>query len=483
MQCWECVGDVPAVYLFPRLEVSEPEQTFSREDPATPLPVTPEASALPEGGQIVTLVQEEEEEESSSQSTVTLMEEEDEEEPEEEAAAPPESEEEQRRRETAQRESLFYCAHLSTLSCLASLQEKLYRWCSVTLALQRQRKERHQARRRAASAATSSQAPLPAQQALPAPTPTLTQDLPASAKLPEAEGRPSPVQGDRISPTASDAASSRFSQGSRQGEAGGVEHLSDPILLEPSRTSSLPQHSFTDTSLAKPTPTQEIPQRPTGEPHDQQQQRPGYLEQIPETQAEGRQTSSDSSTLHLHPSPTATSALLPSTTEPLSPEKDSPRLDLASSTEQPLHPLPTHTQPADIPPPTELPAPSAEPTDSGRPGAEELPHYRPLSPPQQQELPEAPALHADLRVEEAVEELLLSVPSAGGGHHRTATDFYAELQNSGDLPHGNGGHGNGNQVHGSNQKESVFMRLNNRIKSLEMNMSLSSRYLEELSQR
>ncbi|XP_076316024.1 SUN domain-containing ossification factor-like isoform X2 [Tachypleus tridentatus] len=33
------------------------------------------------------------------------------------------------------------------------------------------------------------------------------------------------------------------------------------------------------------------------------------------------------------------------------------------------------------------------------------------------------------------------------------------------------------------QKESVFMRLSNRIKALELNMSLSSRYLEELSQR
>lgn len=33
------------------------------------------------------------------------------------------------------------------------------------------------------------------------------------------------------------------------------------------------------------------------------------------------------------------------------------------------------------------------------------------------------------------------------------------------------------------QKESVFMRLNNRIKILEMNMSLSSQYLQELSQR
>ncbi|EPY78742.1 hypothetical protein CB1_001016001, partial [Camelus ferus] len=45
------------------------------------------------------------------------------------------------------------------------------------------------------------------------------------------------------------------------------------------------------------------------------------------------------------------------------------------------------------------------------------------------------------------------------------------------------GYANGNLVHGSNQKESVFMRLNNRIKALEVNMSLSGRYLEELSQR
>ncbi|KAK2901509.1 hypothetical protein Q8A67_009624 [Cirrhinus molitorella] len=47
-----------------------------------------------------------------------------------------------------------------------------------------------------------------------------------------------------------------------------------------------------------------------------------------------------------------------------------------------------------------------------------------------------------------------------------------ETQNSSDAP-----------AHASNQKESVFMRLNNRIKVLEMNMSLSGRYLEQLSQR
>lgn len=79
--------------------------------------------------------------------------------------------------------------------------------------------------------------------------------------------------------------------------------------------------------------------------------------------------------------------------------------------------------------------------------------------------------------EQVVEETFLALP-ASGGLPRTATDFYAELQNSTDL-----GYANGNLVHGSNQKESVFMRLNNRIKALEVNMSLSSRYLEELSQR
>uniref|UniRef100_A0A8B9FJZ8 SUN domain-containing ossification factor n=1 Tax=Amazona collaria TaxID=241587 RepID=A0A8B9FJZ8_9PSIT len=79
--------------------------------------------------------------------------------------------------------------------------------------------------------------------------------------------------------------------------------------------------------------------------------------------------------------------------------------------------------------------------------------------------------------DQATEEALMAIP-VSGVPQRTATDFYAELQNSTDL-----GYANGNLVHGSNQKESVFMRLNNRIKALEVNMSLSSRYLEELSQR
>ncbi|ROL54883.1 SUN domain-containing ossification factor, partial [Anabarilius grahami] len=53
-----------------------------------------------------------------------------------------------------------------------------------------------------------------------------------------------------------------------------------------------------------------------------------------------------------------------------------------------------------------------------------------------------------------------------------SSEIYGETLNSSEAP-----------AHGSSQKESVFMRLNNRIKALEMNMSLSGRYLEQLSQR
>ncbi|KAM9501407.1 LOW QUALITY PROTEIN: uncharacterized protein Hap1MRO34_010754 [Clarias gariepinus] len=53
-----------------------------------------------------------------------------------------------------------------------------------------------------------------------------------------------------------------------------------------------------------------------------------------------------------------------------------------------------------------------------------------------------------------------------------SSDFYAEIPVLTEAP-----------SHSSNQKESVFMRLNNRIKALEVNMSLSGRYLEQLSQR
>ncbi|TTG32361.1 SUN domain-containing ossification factor [Bagarius yarrelli] len=86
-------------------------------------------------------------------------------------------------------------------------------------------------------------------------------------------------------------------------------------------------------------------------------------------------------------------------------------------------------------------------------------------------------------VEEPKIEKMVDEGVHGGGHSgsvqtetfsngQSSSDFYAEIPSSTEPP-----------MHGSNQKESVFMRLNNRIKALEVNMSLSGRYLEQLSQR
>ncbi|XP_049338814.1 SUN domain-containing ossification factor isoform X2 [Astyanax mexicanus] len=87
---------------------------------------------------------------------------------------------------------------------------------------------------------------------------------------------------------------------------------------------------------------------------------------------------------------------------------------------------------------------------------------------------EGTAVAAEPKAEELLEEVVLGGHGGGNGQsgQPSPSDFYAELPGSTDAP-----------IHGSNQKESVFMRLNNRIKALEVNMSLSGRYLEQLSQR
>uniref|UniRef100_A0A8C1ZR40 SUN domain containing ossification factor n=1 Tax=Cyprinus carpio TaxID=7962 RepID=A0A8C1ZR40_CYPCA len=386
----------------------------------------------PEENRIVILIEEEEE---ATQPTVTLLEE--------------EREEEKRLEEMWERESTTYCGHLSTLSCLASLHEHFYCYCSAALALQRQRRDR---RHKAQHTHTETDTQSTPQQSLPDTTPT--QEPPApSEKLPETE-QPSQAQAEMISPTETVAALPQSSSGESAVSEQELPH--ETILLEPSRTSTLPPHSFSDT------PTQNIPESlPTGEPVDQH---PQYLVDIPETLTP---VSSTSSLL----SPSAASSLPSSTTttEPHSPETDPPKLELPVPTkEQTVQPLPTHTRPADIPPPTELPVPLPEASDNGGTAGVEDPHHSAVA--SQPELSEAPLSQQ----EETVDDILLP--------HRTAGEFYAEQQHSVEMGHGNG-NGNGNQVHGSNQKESVFMRLNNRIKALEMNMSLSSRYLEELSQR
>lgn len=87
------------------------------------------------------------------------------------------------------------------------------------------------------------------------------------------------------------------------------------------------------------------------------------------------------------------------------------------------------------------------------------------------------AVGIEVKVEDLAEDIASSagLPRSSLPSSPPLSDIYA------DPP--NGTEQNGSPVHGSSQKESVFMRLNNRIKALEMNMSLSGRYLEQLSQR
>uniref|UniRef100_A0A8K9UBD8 SUN domain-containing ossification factor n=1 Tax=Oncorhynchus mykiss TaxID=8022 RepID=A0A8K9UBD8_ONCMY len=407
-----------------------------QEDPDVALSSPDSPVPSPEDGQIVTLVVEEEE---PPQSTVTLMEE--------------EGDDDEEREEQWRRESQLYCplssvSSLSSVSCVATLPELLRRWCDACLARERQQD-------------TYTHTPIDT----PLPTHTTIQDpVPAATHTQEAPTHTEPVPDPEMAPRAQNKVLSPTDSHNHT-DTHPVDHI---IVLEPSRTSTLPPHSFSHTPLSKPTPTQDEAPRPLSQDDPVP---PPALQGVPVPEAQEASTP--------NPSPSPTTPLHPPTSETA--YLDLPPLSLK---EQPVQPLPTASRPADIPPPTELPVPlqpdtHAEPhtpragvesgdlKGQGEQGGDSSPQ---------------PAEHP-LR-EESTEDLLLSVPVIANGHlHRTATDFYAELQSTGEYIGGNGGMNGGLNVHGSSQKESVFMRLNNRIKALEMNMSLSSRYLEELSQR
>uniref|UniRef100_A0A3Q1J2A2 SUN domain-containing ossification factor n=1 Tax=Anabas testudineus TaxID=64144 RepID=A0A3Q1J2A2_ANATE len=430
-----------------RLESAEPQQPATQEDSSTP---SPTSSDLHEDRQIVTLVEEEEEEEEEEprQSTVTLMEEEGEEEEDK-------TEEETRREaDRNQWESQTYCPFSSfsslSLSCMATLPELLHRWCSARLAKGRLRS----LRRRQLSFQTHKEADTlvlthtPSQIPVVVPT-SVKETLPLTETAPELEMT-------EVKPLSEVHAA-------HTPEAHTPE-LS--ILLEPSRTSTIPPHSFSDihSSVTQPAPTTEEKLLPPFKDTDPVPTPPLQTISIPETQ----QASSATPTLTVSSPP-----------QPLSSET-APPVVVSLVKEQPVQPLPTASRPEDlISPPTELPSLTDTHTDTLKLGADSGDSQI------QGEQVDSPTQTGDpQRAEDTVDEDLLN--NGNGNVHRTATDFYAELQNGGDY---NGGAVNGNvllnggAVHGSSQKESVFMRLNNRIKALEMNMSLSSRYLEELSQR
>ncbi|KAM3876091.1 SUN domain-containing ossification factor [Diretmus argenteus] len=455
-----------------RPETAEPEHPASQEDSDlsrdSPTPPPSSSSDSSEDRQIVTLVEEEEEEdEEPRQSTVTLMEEEGEEEEEEVAR------EEQMRREAKNRlrESQVCCPFPSlaslSLSCMATLPELLHRWCSARLAKERLRN----LRRRQLNTQTHPDGHIPAlthtppQIPVPVPTP-VHEDLPLTENAPEPE---MPLQGQDEGNPSGETHAAHAHPSTHTPDT----HTPEPhIVLEPSRTSTLPPHSFSHTAVNRPTPTHE--EKPLPPVKD------AALDHAPPPTLQGVSMTETHHASSATPIPTLSSPLQPLASETAA----SPQLDplVPPVKEQPVQPLPMASRPAEpIPPPTELPTVTPLPdteTDTVRSGAEDSQRHN-----VQAEL-------GDLLTQaggvESVDDLLLST-NGNGNIHRTATDFYAELQNGGDYgggaANGNGALVNGAAVHGSSQKESVFMRLNNRIKALEMNMSLSSRYLEELSQR
>lgn len=447
------------VFLSSRPEPAESEPPASQQGSTDSSPPTPDS---PQETQIVTLVVEEEEEDQGhKQSTVTLMEEDDDEKREEE---------EQTRRDADRNhwDGQTYCPFSSfsslSLSCVATLPELLHRWCSARLAKERLRGIRRRQlsgttqpdREAAAPVLTGASQKSP----VAAPTPVKDHSLPPTEATAEPVFPAAPIDAavsPDLLPNTREAATPELS-----------------LHLEPSRTVSLPPQSFSDIHSSSPeqpppvkiaspeagtTPTLQV----LGIPETQQASSatPLLINNAPQQQAAG----------------TEVTAVVP------------------SATEQPIQALPTASRPDDlIPPPTELPPPvPASATDSHTDSVVSGLDGREL---QGAQLPQANGEQSDAEPAEPqrVEDAAVAVPeedplAAGGNGHmqRAATDFYAELQNGaeygGGVINGNGLLINGGAVHGSSQKESVFMRLNNRIKALEMNMSLSSRYLEELSQR
>ncbi|XP_071372475.1 SUN domain-containing ossification factor-like isoform X2 [Centroberyx affinis] len=462
---------------------SEVVQTFLDPDiPATetpsPEPSVPEIPTTdttllelpPVEEKIVTPLQEDEEEPISS--TITLLDKEEE----------TEEEREKKEQHERQQESLDYCAlfplsssspHSSSCSCSASLLEYLQQQCSALLSKKRtcQTMER--------------------EQTIPPHIQTPTWQLPLSPSAcpvpqqdhneihPPQEKDHAPGQGERgASPSEEPHPPADLTEAQK-------ESSSEPPLLEPSQTSKLPKPSTTDSSSAKPTPTVEPPQLSSKEPP--KELRPEKSQDVPdeEKHEEPSATISASTSTKSSVSATADDISVAPTEEKPNIDFYLPELDTSIQTpdvidqSQALHPTPS-------PPSEQHPAPTAVPENGSAPAEASHPAPNTVAEP---EPSSGHSVTTETKMEDLVEDIIFTSSSGNGQLSRPSSptsppssssqphsDVYAELHNGVEQA-------NGNQVHGSSQKESVFMRLNNRIKALEMNMSLSGRYLEQLSQR
>ncbi|XP_077360132.1 SUN domain-containing ossification factor-like isoform X2 [Festucalex cinctus] len=232
------------------------------------------------------------------------------------------------------------------------------------------------------------------------------------------------------------------------------DSMSEPPLLEPSQTSSLPKPTTADSSAANPTVVE------TAQLSSEAPAKPLSSEESQDMLAVANHTEASlppsGSVIRTAVEDGKVAPMEEKSTIAIHVSIQNPEMTGESQTASPhVHQFP---DPAAVTLPTEPSLPAA---------------HTPI----ELELSSSAPVVTDTKTEDFTEDLsthgLPPLPSTSPSP--TLSDIYA------DPP--NGTEQNGNPVHGSSQKESVFMRLNNRIKALEMNMSLSGRYLEQLSQR
>ncbi|XP_061440746.1 SUN domain-containing ossification factor [Rhineura floridana] len=322
-------------------------------------------------------------------------------------------------------ETQIYCYDLVTVCCISSFSEYLYKWCSAVATLHRYRSKSDTSWGKYYSAA-GWQAQL---------VPTKSLHILVHEHLPEELDTliAEPTE------TVVGALSSMLDEAMINQTEGAFE-------LEPSHPQTVSQSIFLDVTVAKSLSTTEVSSEPT---------KLEAASESPDVPSQEQSPSEEDGVVgSVTEKPSATNIVI-----------DFKEMSTEEKSSTELISKPTET------------VPHSECTVSIESYEREAKVTSSEMEKQVMSLVEASSLEIKDDDEQTAEETFLAIPISGG-LPRTATDFYAELQNSTDL-----GYANGNLVHGSNQKESVFMRLNNRIKALEVNMSLSSRYLEELSQR
>ncbi|KAK2084782.1 hypothetical protein P7K49_037815 [Saguinus oedipus] len=376
----------------------------------------PSRPDTPKESPIVQLVQEEEEE--ASPSTVTLL---------------GSGEQEDESSPWFESETQIFCSELTTICCISSFSEYIYKWCSVGVALYRQRSRT--ALSKGKDYLVSAEPPL----LLPAESVDVSVLQPLSGEL----------ENKNIEREAETVVGGDLSSSVHQDDL--VNHTVDAIELEPSHSQTLSQSFLLDI-------TPEINLLPKIEVSESVKYEAGHIP----SQVIPQESSVEIDNETEQKSESFSSVEKPS----IAYETNKVNEVTDNIVKQDVNSMQIFTKLSEtIVPPINTAVPDSEDGEAKMNIADTAKQTL-TSVVDSSSLPEVK------EEEQSPEDALLR------GLQRTATDFYAELQNSTDL-----GYANGNLVHGSNQKESVFMRLNNRIKALEVNMSLSGRYLEELSQR